>query len=107
MTQPALIPESVPAELQPFVALFERLALLLSDRPPQAVQTSIWIPIEQAAEYSGLSVGLLRRLVASERLVGIRDQTIKVRKSDLEQLNPATLLDLPPARPRKRGARKK
>jgi len=108
MTQPALIPDTDP-QLAPLFAIVEKLAALLSERQPQVMPApqAIWIPLQQASEISGLSEGLLHRLIQAERLFGVRDVTVKVRRADIEALDPKELLDLPPARKRTRGARKK
>lgn len=56
-----------------------------------AAQPALWLTIEAASEYSGLSQALLRRLIADGKLAAIGDAAIKVRRSDLEQLDPANL----------------
>lgn len=92
-SQPEMV--DLPPELAPFAPFFSKLAELLSERAP-APAPAMWLSIEQAAEYSGLSDGLLRRLVKAGRITGVRDgRWWKVRKADIESFDPAMLEDLP------------
>jgi hypothetical protein len=51
----------------------------------------LWLTIEAASEYSGLSQALIHRLVISGQLAAIGDAAIKVRRTDLDQLDLAIL----------------
>lgn len=51
-----------------------------------------WLTIAQAARHSGLSVTLLRRLIALKRLPSVRDGSIKVRRVDLDNLDGLAVL---------------
>lgn len=97
-------------ELVPILAALERLGqvveLLAADRAPLQQPMAVWIPLKQAAEYTGLSEGLLRRLIQARMLHGVTDGCTKVRKAELDTLDPEKFGELPKARPRKRGARK-
>lgn len=54
--------------------------MLLPPPPPQ------WLTLDQAARYTGLSEGFLRRLIAARRLVAMNDGGPKVRRVDLDAL---------------------
>jgi hypothetical protein len=56
----------------------------------------LWLPIEAASEYSGLSQALIHRLIAAGKLAAIGDAAIKVRRTDLETLDTATLAEAAP-----------
>ena len=45
-----------------------------------------WITLPEAAEHTGLSVGFLRRLITAGKLRAVRDRAIKVKRSDLDNL---------------------
>lgn len=62
-------------------------ALLGPITPPQPQ----FLTLKEAAEYTGLSVAFLRRLVRAEILPHIRDRRIKVRRSDLDNLSLADM----------------
>lgn len=64
------------------LAVFERMI-----RPPTGVP-KLWVTIPEASELSGLSQALLHRLITAGKLQSIRDGSRKVRRADLEQLNP-------------------
>lgn len=55
---------------------------VLPPPPPQ------WLTLDQAAKYTGLSTGFLRRLIASGRLMPMNDGGLKVRRVELDRLEP-------------------
>jgi len=72
----------------PQIAVFEQLASLLHTRVlAQPRPTARWMTMKQAAEATGLSVTLIRRLIASGRLRAIRDGALKVLEADLANLD--------------------
>ena len=86
---PVLLKDALPPELAPILAIFEKLAVLLSERaeaPSASSPLPAWVTLEQASELSGLSVGLLRRLSREGKLKSIRDVRTKVRRADVEGL---------------------
>jgi excisionase family DNA binding protein len=64
------------------VNLLELLQAAL--RPPEPPK---FLTLQQAAEYTGLSVAFLRRLIERQKLSALRDgATDKVRRADLDNL---------------------
>ena len=61
----------------------------------------LWLTIAQASEYSGLSQALLRRLIHTGALPSIRDRAVKVRRADLDSIDPAA----PPVAERLNGGK--
>jgi excisionase family DNA binding protein len=51
--------------------------------PPPQPQ---WMALDQAARYTGLSEGFIRRLIAGGKLMAIDDGGPKVRRVDLDRL---------------------
>lgn len=51
--------------------------------PPPLPQ---WMALDQAARYTGLSEGFIRRLIAGGKLLAIADEGLKVRRVDLDRL---------------------
>ena len=62
---------------------------LLASLSRASAPPPLWLTIAEASEYSGLSQSLLRRLIANGRLPSIRDRAVKVRRADLDTLDPA------------------
>jgi excisionase family DNA binding protein len=46
----------------------------------------LYLTLEEASEYSGLSRNYLQKLVAEERLTAVDDGGLKIRRADLESL---------------------
>ena len=66
-----------------FAALRMRQGFARPALPPPQPQ---WMALDQAAQYTGLSEGFLRRLVRDRRLTAIADGGLKVRRIDLDRL---------------------
>ena len=69
----------------------ERFSEIMRHAPLAA--PPLWMSIETAAEYSGLSQALLRRLVTAGILPAIGDHAIKIRRADLDRLEAAHLAE--------------
>jgi excisionase family DNA binding protein len=95
---PQLSPEHE-AIVGALVQIFEQLIPKAPAQIEAPKPLPVWITIEQASEYSGLSENLLRRMVKAKVLLGIQDGSTKVRKSDVDAFDPAKLVDLPKAKP--------
>ena len=79
----------IPKEIAPVMAVLEKLTYLLTERTePAAPQLAVWVTLDQASDYLGLSRTLLERMVKDKKLVAIKDRSIKVRKADLDSLVP-------------------
>jgi len=84
-----------PPEMPPALNALEQLAALLHShllsppRPPAR-----WLTLKQARETTGLSIALLKRLIAAGHLRVLRDGAIKVLQSDLDSLDNLHTLDL-------------
>lgn len=81
-------PEEAPVthgELAALVAIMERLVERQAPAPAAPIAAA-WVTLQQASELSGLSEGLLRRLVREGKLRGIRDRFVKVRRAEVEAL---------------------
>lgn len=77
----------------PQLSAFEQLASLLHSRVlAQGRPPARWLTLKQAREATGLSVTLLRRLIASGALRAIRDGALKVLESDLANLDNDTAI---------------
>jgi hypothetical protein len=61
-------------------AALDRLARAL--KPPP-----LWLTLDEAVEYSGLSMELLKQLIRARKLPLLRDGARKVRRRDLERLS--------------------
>ena len=81
--------KSLPPEFAPLLAIIEKLAVVLDSTPalqPAEKSLAVWVTLDQAAEYLGLSRTFLERLVKDRKLRAVKDRSIKVRKADLDAL---------------------
>lgn len=81
-----------PAINRPTFALLAAVGLLTLSSRPRVQQIACiappeWIGLSEASENAGLSVTLLRRLVATGRLRAVRDGDLKVKRADLANLD--------------------
>ena len=78
----------LPLELAPILTLLEKLTTLVSQPapPPQKQELPVWVTLEQASEYLGLTVAYLDRLRREGKLKWLKDRHVKVRKADLDKL---------------------
>jgi excisionase family DNA binding protein len=53
--------------------------------PPYAI-SKLFLTLDEAAEYSGLSIQYLEKLVSEHKLTAIEDGICKIRRADLERL---------------------
>jgi len=68
-------------------------AIATRNRPPRPQpRLPMWMGLSEASGYSGLSQGLLLRLVDQRKVLAISDGELKVRRSDLDRV--AKLRDL-------------
>lgn len=79
------------AGLTQLLATFARVGFLHMTRElagqVAAQPAPLWISLPEAAEYTGLSVPYLKRLIASRKLPATRDRSLKVRRTDLDRLD--------------------
>jgi excisionase family DNA binding protein len=64
--------------------------LLEAGRAPETAARAhdkLWLTIDEAAKYSGLSGAFLRRCVQQGKLPAVRDRAVKVRRVDLDNLD--------------------
>jgi hypothetical protein len=62
-------------------------AQALAPAPRQLPAPALWLSLDAAAEYSGLSARLLRKLIRTDCLPAVRDaQAWKIRREDIERL---------------------
>lgn len=78
----------IPPALAAVLSLIDRLAQMAQRPRPEPLQAPepLWMTIDQAAAFTGLSASLLRRLAKSGKLHAIRDRAIKFRRADLANL---------------------
>lgn len=69
-----------------------RAAEMIADRFPAPKPDALWLTIDQAAQYTGLSQTLIALLVRGGKLNAFRDHSIKVLRSDLDKLDSASVL---------------
>ena len=65
----------------------ERMAELIR-RAPRA-SPPLWMTLAEASEYSGLTQALLERLIEAGKLHAIRDRATKVKRAELDFLDPS------------------
>jgi Rps23 Pro-64 3,4-dihydroxylase Tpa1-like proline 4-hydroxylase len=78
-------PEETPEETSPDMGWLVDAARRLSVARPQPFM-KIYLTLEEASEFSGLSYEYLQRLIEEERVTAIDDFGWKIRRADLEQL---------------------
>lgn len=82
-----------PPETLPVLNALEQLASLLHSRmlsPPRP--PARWLTLKQARETTGLSIALLKRLIAAGHLRVLRDGALKVLQADLDGLDNVEVL---------------
>jgi len=82
-----------PPETLPVLNALEQLAALLHSRmlsPPRP--PARWLTLKQARETTGLSIALLKRLIAAGHLRVLRDGAVKVLQADLDVLDNVEVL---------------
>jgi len=84
LTPRVQIPAGLMAPGSPLEQLVKLLANRLQEPPPRP--PARWLDLRAANARTGLSVALLRRLIAAGRLKAIRDRSIKVLQADLDNL---------------------
>ena len=111
-------PEEKTAVLSPeqeaMVAAIARVfEQLLPKAPPLQIEAPKPKPepscilLDEMAQMHGVTVGILRRAAKAGRFFWFNDQGIRVRLSEVREFQEAWFKDLPKAKPRKRGPRKK
>jgi excisionase family DNA binding protein len=53
---------------------------------PPLLPPALYLTLPQASAYTGLTVTLLRRLIQAGKLTAIRDRTMKVKRTDLDNI---------------------
>lgn len=82
------VPQALPRDAIAALAAFGLMNLVDRARQVQSLRpVPEWIRLSEASQESGLSVALLRRLITKGKLPAIRDGAIKVRRSDLANLD--------------------
>ena len=79
----------LPIELAPILTLLEKLttALLQQPQPVQPrEQGTVYITLQEASDYLGLTVGFLEKLIREGKLKKLKDRHVKVKKADLDKL---------------------
>jgi hypothetical protein len=76
-------------DIAPPGSIIEQLAAALHKRlqEPPPRPPARWLDLRAASARTGLSVALLRRLIASGRLKVVRDRSLKVLQSDIDNLD--------------------
>lgn len=71
------------------------LAQIMASLAPESrpVELPLWIGIEQAASYSGLPKGLLRRLAKEGKITAIRGRGWKIQRKSLDEWNGKEQID--------------
>lgn len=88
-------PRFSPAGMTAIEQLAELLQMRLQEpAPPPPRPPARWLTLKQARETTGLSLALLKRLIAAGRLRPLRDGAIKVLQADLDSLDNLQELDL-------------
>lgn len=83
----------LPGDTQPNLSVADILSTLIKARVDAMRRPPVrFLTMKQAAEATGLSQTLIRRLIASGRLRAIRDGALKVLESDLATLDVAQVL---------------
>jgi len=88
--------DGIPPALAGVLSVIERLAQM-AQRPsiePASGLSSLWLTLDQAAAYTGLSRAFLKRLVDDGKLPAIRDRATKVKREHLDLLEFGDIVSL-------------